>query len=197
MTCLVCKHGAAKKHGKWGRTGVQRCTNCRATFSESRLKALGRHYTPFDKAAKIVDLLNEGMSVRAVSRVMDVTQGTILSLLLTAADNSLRVHDQNVRGVCPRFIQCDELWTFVHAKRAHLAWDVPDAWGDAHMAARQREQADHLVPRREAIPMATLTPSWLIYRDGWRVSPKSRRTAWTLTLRLCLRTSALVFRLRS
>ena len=46
---------------------------------------LGSHYTPFEKATKIIELLNEGMSVRAVSRVMDVTQGTIPQL---ATDSS-------------------------------------------------------------------------------------------------------------
>lgn len=110
-----------------------RCRYCRATFSEPRPKPLGRHYTPFDKATKIIELLNEGMSVRAVSRVMDVTQGTILGLLLTAADNARRVHDRHVRGVRLNFVQCDELWTFVHTKQGHLAWDAPRAWGDAYI----------------------------------------------------------------
>ena len=79
MICQICRHGEAKKHGKWGRTGVQRyrCRDCRATFSEPRVNLLGNHYVPFDKASRIIELLNEGMSVRAVSRVMDVTQGTI------------------------------------------------------------------------------------------------------------------------
>jgi transposase-like protein/IS1 family transposase len=135
MTCLRCKHGEAKKFGKWGRQSVQRyrCRNCRATFSELRPKPLGNHYTPFGKAAKIIELLNEGMSVRAVSRVMDVTQGTILSLLLTASENARRAHDQHVRGVGPKYVQCDELWTFVHTKQGHLHWNDPREWGDAYV----------------------------------------------------------------
>jgi len=135
MTCAICKHGEAKKHGKWGRTSVQRyrCRDCRATFSEQRPKPLGNHYTPIEKGAKIIELLNEGMSVRAVSRVMDVTQGTILSLLRTAAEHASQKHDQIVRGVRPRFVQCDELWTFVHTKQGHLHWNDPREWGDSYI----------------------------------------------------------------
>jgi IS1 family transposase len=99
-----------RKHGKWGRTSVQRY-----------------------RCAKIIELLNQGMSVRAVSRVMDVTQGTILSLLLTAADHASQKHDQIVRGVRPRFVQCDELWTFVHTRQGHLHWNDPREWGDAYI----------------------------------------------------------------
>jgi transposase-like protein/IS1 family transposase len=134
MICLVCKHGKANKFGKWG-SGIQRyrCKDCRATFSERRIKPLPHHYTSFPKVAKIVELLNEGMSIRAVSRVTDVTQGTILALLLTAAGNARRVHDRHVRGVRPKYVQCDELWTFVHTKQGHLAWNAPREWGDAYI----------------------------------------------------------------
>lgn len=135
MTCAICKHGEARKHGKWDRTSVQRyrCRDCRATFSEQRPKPLGNQYTPFDKAAKIIELLNEGMSVRAVSRVMDVTQGTILALLKTASGNARAKFDRHVRGVRPQFVQCDELWTFVLTKQGHLHWDDPREWGDAYI----------------------------------------------------------------
>ncbi len=71
--------------------------------------------------------------MRAVSRVMDVTQGTILSLLLTAADNAREKLDRYVRGVRPKFVQCDELWTFVHTKQGHLKWDDPREWGDSYI----------------------------------------------------------------
>jgi transposase-like protein len=48
--------------GKWGRKSVQRyrCRDCRATFSEQRPKPLGNHYTPIEKGAKIIELLERG-----------------------------------------------------------------------------------------------------------------------------------------
>jgi len=134
MTCVRCKHDGVNRFGK-GRKGAQRyrCRDCRATFSEPCPKPLGNHYTPLDRAAKIIELLNEGMSVRAVSRIMDVTQGTILNLLLTASGNARTAHDRVVRGVRPSYVQCDELWTFVHTKQGHLQWNDPREWGDAYV----------------------------------------------------------------
>jgi transposase-like protein len=90
MTCLRCQHGTANRFGTYGRLRIQRfrCTTCRATFTAPRKRPLGRHYTDAVTATQIVTLLMEGMSVRAVSRITGVHQGTILSLLLTVGKNS-------------------------------------------------------------------------------------------------------------
>src|SRR5260370_29151702 len=103
MTCLRCKHHEAKRFGTYGRKRSQRyrCPGCYATFSEPRKRPLGRHYTDSDKAAQIVNLLLEGMSVRAVSRITGAHQGTILSLLLTVGDNCRNLFDKQVRGIRP------------------------------------------------------------------------------------------------
>jgi len=85
------------------------------------------------KAAQITTLLLEGMSVRAVSRITGAHQGTILSLLLTVGEKSRRLFDKRVRGVRPRFVQADELWTFVHTKEAHLQPGDSPEWGDTYI----------------------------------------------------------------
>jgi transposase-like protein/IS1 family transposase len=135
MTCLRCKHHEAKRFGFYGRKRIQRyrCPGCNATFSEPRKKSLGRHYTDPEKAAQIATLLLEGMSVRAVSRITGAHQGTILSLLLTVGKNCQSLFDNRVRGIRPRFVQADELWTFVHTKEAHLYGDTPKDWGDQYI----------------------------------------------------------------
>jgi transposase-like protein len=127
MTCLRCKHHEAKRFGFYGRKKIQRyrCPGCNATFSEPRQRPLGRHYTDPDKAAQIATLLLEGMSVRAVSRITGAHQGTILSLLLTVGKNCRNLFDKRVRGIRPRFVQADELWTFVHTKERHLLPNAP------------------------------------------------------------------------
>jgi hypothetical protein len=73
------------------------------------------------------------MSVRAVSRISGLNQGTILSILLTAGDNCRAHFDFRVRGIRPRFVQADELWTFVHTKERHLRPGAPMEWGDAYI----------------------------------------------------------------
>ncbi len=135
MTRIRCQHQGAKRFGFYGRNRIQRyrCPACNATFSEPRKRPLGRHYIQTDKVAEIVTLLMEGMSVRAVSRVTGTHQGTILSLLLTVGEKCRNLFDSRVRDIRPRFVQADELWTFVHTKEKHLGTDDPSEWGDAYI----------------------------------------------------------------
>ena len=135
MTCIRCKHSEAKRFGFYGRNRIQRyrCPGCKSTFSEPRQRPLGRHYIQTEKAAQIITLLMEGMSVRAVSRFTGAHQGTILSLLLTVGNKCRNLFDSRVRGIRPRFVQADETWTFVHTKEKHLGSDDPSEWGDAYI----------------------------------------------------------------
>ena len=41
--------------------------------------------------------------------------------------------DGRIRGVRPRFVQADELWTFVHTKERHMRPRSPNEWGDAYV----------------------------------------------------------------
>ena len=136
MTCIKCQHSEAKRFGFYGRrTRIQRyrCPSCKSTFAAPREKPLGRHYITTEKATEIVTLLLEGMSVRSVSRITRAHQGTILSLLLTVGKKCRNLFDAKVRNIRPRFVQADELWTFVHTKEGHLYGDVPHEWGDQYV----------------------------------------------------------------
>jgi len=157
MTCLRCKHDGAKRFGTYGRKRIQRyrCPACNSTFSEPRQRPLGRHYTDPAAAARTVNLLLEGMSVRAVSRVTGVHKGTILSLLLTIGDKCRNLFDKRVSGIRPRFVQADELWTFVHTKERHMHPGSPDEWGDSYIwmaiDSDTKMVLSYLVAKREAM----------------------------------------------
>jgi transposase-like protein/IS1 family transposase len=156
MTCLRCKHAEARRFGTYGRKRIQRyrCPACNSTFSEPRQRPLGRHYTDPATAARIINLLLEGMSVRAVSRVTGVHKGTILSLLLTIGDKCRTLFDKRVRGIRPQFVQADELWTFVHTKERHMRPGSPDEWGDCYIwmaiDSDTKMVLSYLVAKREA-----------------------------------------------
>ncbi len=135
MTCMKCQHGIAKRFGTYGSKRIQRyrCKSCKATFAEPRTKPLGGHYTDLDKAAQMVSLLTEGVGIRATSRLTGLHKTTILSLLLTMGENCRHLFDDRVRNLRPRFVQADELWTFVHTKEHRLLADSPREWGDAYI----------------------------------------------------------------
>lgn len=145
MTCRICNHHA-KKFGVYGKRRIQRyrCTSCRTTFSEPT-PALGTHYTNPETAAKALSLMLEGMSVRAISRHTGLHKNTILDLMATAATNAQRVHDTRVRNVRPKFVQLDELWTYVGCHGSRLEKDAPAEWGDQWVWLALDSDSKHII----------------------------------------------------
>jgi transposase-like protein/IS1 family transposase len=134
MTCLRCQHGIAKRFGTYGKLRIQRyrCNSCKATFTLPRRKPLGRHSIELSKAVQVISMLTEGVSVRAISRLTGVHKTTILSLLETVGAKCQRIFDTKIRNLRPRFVQADEVWSFVHTKEGHRSPDDPTEWGDAY-----------------------------------------------------------------
>lgn len=71
-----------------------------------------------DKAAQVIELLCEGMSVRGTSRVTGVAKGTILGLLLHVGPKCDEYMQTNIKGVFADQVQCDEIWQYVFCKNA-------------------------------------------------------------------------------
>lgn len=76
-----------------------------------------------DTAARvqILNMLCEGSSMRAISRITGVSINTVSKLLVDAGLACARFHDDNVRGVTARIVQCDEIWSFCYAKAKNVA----------------------------------------------------------------------------
>ena len=88
-----------------------------------------------EKRVQIIGMLVEGMSIRAIARVAEVSTNTVDKLLRDAADAAEAYHDERVRGIQGRrHIQCDEIWSFVYCKEARIPYakaapeDAGDAW---------------------------------------------------------------------
>src|SRR5713226_4741661 len=69
-----------------------------------------------DQRAKILGLLVEGNSLRAATRLADVSINTVSKLLVEVGAGCAAYHDEHVRGVRSRRVQCDQIWAFVYAK---------------------------------------------------------------------------------
>ncbi len=76
---------------------------------------------PTTKRAEILNLLIEGMSMRAASRVADVSINTVYKLMIDAGKACAAYHDETVRDVHASRIQADELWSFCYAKEKNVA----------------------------------------------------------------------------
>lgn len=80
----------------------------------------------------ILRLLVEGNSIRATSRIADVSKNTVNKLLIDAGRACSLYHDENVRDVKASVIQCDEIWSFTYAKQKNVAGATaaPEGAGD-------------------------------------------------------------------
>ena len=73
------------------------------------------------KRVLILTMLVEGMSMRSVSRTAGVSINTVSKLLIDAGCACAEYHDDAVREVGSRRVQCDEIWSFCYAKRRNVA----------------------------------------------------------------------------
>jgi IS1 family transposase len=81
--------------------------------------------------AKIIGMLVEGNSLRATSRMADVSINTVTKLLVDVGTASAEFHDRAVRNVKVRRLQCDEIWCFVGAKAKNVTLEQKAmGWGD-------------------------------------------------------------------
>ncbi len=85
-----------------------------------------------EERAKILHLLCEGMSIRAITRLTGASKNTVAKLLIDAGKACAAYHDANVRDVKAARVQVDEIWSFTYAKQKNVATakDAPEGAGD-------------------------------------------------------------------
>lgn len=84
-----------------------------------------------EERARIIQMLVEGNSLRATSRMADVSINTVTKLLVDVGIAAAKYHDAVVRDVRVRRLQCDEIWCFVGAKSKNVTAEQKQAgWGD-------------------------------------------------------------------
>src|SRR5271170_2602118 len=85
-----------------------------------------------EKRVQILSMLCEGSSMRSISRVCDVSINTVTKLLVDAGFACAAFHNEKVRGVVAKRVQCDEIWAFTHCKQKNVpkAKAAPQGAGD-------------------------------------------------------------------
>ena len=79
---------------------------------------------PVSKRAAILSMLCEGMSMRATSRLADVSINTVSKLLVDAGAICAAFHDESVRNVNAKRVQADEVWSFIAAKQKNVTEEL-------------------------------------------------------------------------
>jgi IS1 family transposase len=121
-----------------------------------------------DKKLAVIAALVEGNSIRSISRMTNVDRNTINSLLLRTGDRCQQIMDQRMRNLECRYLQVDEIWTYVQKKRRNVrAGDSPEVGDQWVYVAIDAESK--LIPA---------------FRIGKRVRPDTWAFLWDLHHRL-------------
>lgn len=85
-----------------------------------------------DERARILHLLCEGMSIRAITRTTGASKNTVIKLLNDAGRALGAYQDQMFRNLKCERVQVDEIWSFTYAKEKNVATAkaAPEGAGD-------------------------------------------------------------------
>ena len=87
---------------------------------------------PRHKKTLILKCLVEGNSIRATSRLAEVSKNTVTKLLIDAGKGCAAYQDEHLRDLPCRRIEVDEIWSFIYAKARNVprAKSAPPEAGD-------------------------------------------------------------------
>lgn len=110
---------------------------------------------PIEKRVQIINLLVEGSSLRATSRICDVSINTVTKLLVDVGTACAKFHNEKVVGVQSKRVQCDEIWSFVGSKEKNTSIDKKeggcgDAWTWVGIDADSKLVVSWFVGNRDA-----------------------------------------------
>src|SRR6266567_99137 len=109
-----------------------------------------------ERRAQILGMMVEGNSIRSIVRMTGASKNTIVKFLADAGNAFSAYHDEHVRGVKARRVQCDEIWSFVYAKAKNVAGakrkDLAygDVWTWVALEAASKLAISYLVGGRDA-----------------------------------------------
>jgi IS1 family transposase len=109
-----------------------------------------------EKRTQIIGMLIEGMSLRATSRLADVSFNTVTKLLVDIGHVTADYQDRTLRNLKCKRIQCDEIWAFVYAKEKNVPkklkgqFGFGDVWTWTAIDADTKLVASFLVGTRNA-----------------------------------------------
>jgi IS1 family transposase len=79
--------------------------------------------------ARIVQCMLEGVGVNATCRLTGAAKHTVLKLLADLGKLCAEYLDTHLRGINAQRVQCDEIWSFCHAKEKNLPEELKGHFG--------------------------------------------------------------------
>nr|MDQ3023921.1 helix-turn-helix domain-containing protein [bacterium] len=82
-----------------------------------------------EKRAQILQLLCEGMSIRATCRATGASKNTVAKLLADVGNACLDYQDEHLVDLACKRVQCDEIWSFCYAKAKNVPKEMRGEFG--------------------------------------------------------------------
>lgn len=109
-----------------------------------------------EKRAQILGMLTEGTSLRATSRIADVSINTVTKLLVDLGKACAKYQDEHLVNLPCKRIQCDEIWAFCYSKQKNIPMEKQgefgygDVWTWTAIDADSKLIASYFVGLRDA-----------------------------------------------
>ena len=132
------------------------CLQISLTLSKEVHIMRGMNKLPIAKRVQVLSMLCEGSSMRSISRVVDVSINTVSALLVDAGKACAAHHEETVRGVSAKRVQCDEIWSFCYSKQKNVLTakaapeEAGDVWTWTALDADSKLIVSYLVGGRDA-----------------------------------------------
>lgn len=104
----------------------------------------------------VVRCLVEGNSIRATVRMTGAAKNTVTKLLVDLGKACMAYHDENVRNVQSKRIECDEIWSFVGMKEKNIPeekigeFGYGDVWTWTALDADSKLMVSYMLGMRDA-----------------------------------------------
>jgi IS1 family transposase len=82
-----------------------------------------------ERRAQILQMMVEGVSIRAIARITGASKNTIVKLLSDAGNACADYQDRALRNLSCKRIQADEIWSFVYAKQKNVPQEKRGQFG--------------------------------------------------------------------
>lgn len=123
--------------------------------------------------AQVIRCLVEGNSIRSTARMTGFARNTITTLLVQLGAACSDYQDRTLRNLPSTRIECDEIWSFVHAKAKNVPERLQGQYGYGDVWTWTAIDPD-----------SKLVASWLV---GWRGEPEAVDFLYDLRGRLANR----------
>jgi IS1 family transposase len=111
---------------------------------------------PTERRAQILEMMVEGVSIRAICRLTGVSKNTVVKLLVDAGEACSAYQDRALRSLPCKRVQVDEIWSFCYAKDKNVPEEKKGQFGYGDVWTWTAICAD-----------TKLVPCWLVGgRDG-------------------------------